>query len=249
MCVCVCVCVCLGAMVIFCFSFDELIFSRHQPSTLGGDEWVINVAAIWSKSICGDPPCSADPEGKARGSVRAGGEEEGRDPPERCTCTIRPFTCLTFIVFIDWTGGGAGSQTHRITTTSLLLYLPPTLSGSILNPSSIIDQQSVHINISLCMLIMTYSQCFGSVWAQTQRTGIRERAALKAECCVASRLLSLQPTANKLVCFIYDVKTVVMLMKLFFWHYTLTNIDDSNHLKVSRSCTKWVKSWILQQHA
>lgn len=156
--VCECVCV-FGSDGHFVFSFDELIFSRRQPSTLWGDEWVINVAAIWSKSICGDPPCSADPECKARGSVCAGGEEEGRDPPERCTCTIRPFTCLTFIVFIDWTGGGAGSQTHRITTISLLLSLPPTLSGSILNPSSIIDQQSVHINISLCMLIMTYSQC------------------------------------------------------------------------------------------
>lgn len=89
---------------------------------------------------------------------------------------------------------------------------------------------------------------FGSIGAWTQQTGIRERTALKAECCVASRLLSLQPTANKLVCFIYDVKTV-MLMKLFFWHYTLTNIDNSNHLQIRRSHTKWVKSWILQQQA
>ena len=74
---------------------------------------MINVAAIWSKSICGDPPCSADPEGKARGSVCSGREEECRDPPERRTCSIRPFTCLTFIVFIDWTGGGAGSQSNH----------------------------------------------------------------------------------------------------------------------------------------
>lgn len=131
--------------MVFSFFFFLWWIDLHQTSalTMWSDEWVINVAVIRSKSISGDPPCSGDPEGKARGSVRWTGWGGGQGPTGSCTCTV---VRLTFIVFIDWAGGGAGSGPVLVTNTLLSVHSATYRMTHInlLHLTLLLDQSWIH---------------------------------------------------------------------------------------------------------
>lgn len=112
-------------------------FSRRQPFAVWSDEWLINVARTRSKSICGDPSCSGDPEGEACGSDFRG---VSRRPGTHrsCTCTTGPFTFSIFIVFIDWTRGGGGSKSVSWIVQCSGRCTSPTVSRYSVTPSLIL---------------------------------------------------------------------------------------------------------------